>query len=267
MKYYEIEWTPEKIKTFWSQYENFPGKENLSFARQRGESLLAWIIRHIGIESLQKDVLDYGCGAGYLLDILSRRHIQCWGVDLSPGSIDVAKERLADVPFVKGLDLISESSKCNFAGNAFQVIFLLETIEHVSIELWKPLAAELMRLLKPGGFIVVTTPYNENLSKSTLSCSQCGCRFHRVQHVHSFDISILSERLQDEQFEIEKISNAMLLPDWNIWLRSKPPKRGWQLKCPDCQQVVIRPRATIIEKIQKWKEELFHLVCIARKPL
>jgi len=66
-----------------------------------------------------------------------------------------------------------------------------EVIEHIA-ELDTALA-EAARVLAPGGRLVVTVPYRETLQY--LACPECGARFERNGHVHTFDEDGLASHL------------------------------------------------------------------------
>lgn len=59
---------------------------------------------------------------------------------------------------------------------------------------------ESFRLIAPGGFIAITTPNNEDLNESTLLCPDCGCVFHRWQHVRSWTPKSLLSAMENNAF-------------------------------------------------------------------
>lgn len=55
-----------------------------------GEDLLKWLERR-GLKPARS--LDLGCGTGILCGMLRQAGIDAWGMDLSPGMIDIARQR------------------------------------------------------------------------------------------------------------------------------------------------------------------------------
>jgi hypothetical protein len=59
---------------------------------------------------------------------------------------------------------------------------------------------ETNRTLKQGGFIVITTPNNENMEENKTMCPECGCVFHRWQHQRTFSAKSLELVLRNYGF-------------------------------------------------------------------
>ncbi|MDQ3979810.1 MAG: class I SAM-dependent methyltransferase, partial [Actinomycetota bacterium] len=56
------------------------------------------------------------------------------------------------------------------------------------------------RILRPGGALIVTTPNDEQLAQAESICPDCGCIFHPVQHVRSWDKDSLSRKMREFGF-------------------------------------------------------------------
>jgi 2-polyprenyl-3-methyl-5-hydroxy-6-metoxy-1,4-benzoquinol methylase len=101
-----------------------------------------------------KNILDLGCGLGYMTYALNKEGYLCTGVDLSDTAIKVAKKNFGEENFVSG-----DIAKLNF-NKKFDLIVCLELIEHIE----KPF--EFLELLKkhlePNGKILITTPLIED---------------------------------------------------------------------------------------------------------
>lgn len=101
-------------------------------------------------------ILDYGCGAGIVLEIMSEINPKCFyiGVDISQEIIKLDKKRLPQFKFLK----INEEKKLPFKDNFFDFVISTDVIEHIYNTPF--LFGELSRILKPGGKILLTTPYH-----------------------------------------------------------------------------------------------------------
>jgi len=117
--------------------------------------------------------------------------IHCEGVDFSSDSVQEANRKLAGNPFFHGAAQV-HGIPTHLEANSYDVVFCLETVEHILRDELRPAIQEMHRVLRPGGFLVVTTPNDENLSASHTMCPECGAVFHMMQHVNSWNISSLS---------------------------------------------------------------------------
>ena len=110
----------------------------------------------IGDDINQGDkILDYGCGNGRLLNLLSTKikSSQYVGVDVSQKLIDIAKIKYPNYIFKK----ISGSQKLPYPDNNFNLVYSIAVFHHLPSEmLRKEIAEELYRVTKPGGRIIIT---------------------------------------------------------------------------------------------------------------
>ncbi len=102
-------------------------------------------------------VLDFGCGSGGMLRRIADRSEACFGVDVDPVRLANARRLTrADVrPIVPGRPLPFDDAQ-------FDTVLLVEVIEHVPDE--RTVLAELSRVLRPGGRLLVTTPHRGPLT-------------------------------------------------------------------------------------------------------
>ncbi len=126
-------------------------------------------------------------------------------------------------------------------------IILMETIEHFFTERIITLMAETHRVLKPGGFIYVTTPNNENLKAKYVACPKCGCSFHPVQHMQSFDASELTAIMHTAGFKKQSCKPVIYLPDWRVYLSQAQSKLS--ILCPACSVSFVAPQSGIVNRI------------------
>ena len=133
---------------------------------------------HFGAQVVAgKEVLDASCGTGYGLEILSEAGATAvTGVDISAEAIASAESR-----FGKYAAALVEADlrELPFEDDSFDVIVSFETIEH--IEEPQRALAELRRVLRPDGVLVVSSPNPE---------AYVG---HNEHHVHEFRPAALRE--------------------------------------------------------------------------
>jgi ubiquinone/menaquinone biosynthesis C-methylase UbiE len=96
-------------------------------------------------------ILDVGCGSGPLFAELRDRGAIVTGIDKSAGMLDQARRRLGD-----GADLqVAElGSPLPFPDGTFDDVTASLVLHY--LEDWGPALAELRRVLKPGGRLIVS---------------------------------------------------------------------------------------------------------------
>lgn len=94
-------------------------------------------------------ILDVGCGYGTLIQRLEGSGHDCYGVEPDPAAVRVAQEHGLNVK--KG---VAESIP--YPGGHFDVVILTEVIEHLRRP--EKAVAEVNRVLKKGGLVIITTP-------------------------------------------------------------------------------------------------------------
>jgi SAM-dependent methyltransferase len=115
----------------------------------RTRAILAYLDRFLGPGEGRR-VLDIGCGAGNMAHHLAH-YGSVVGLDNNPRPLAVARERGLDVREGLAQDLPFEDEE-------FDVVALLDTVEHVPDEHEMPVFRECHRVLRPGGKLLVTVP-------------------------------------------------------------------------------------------------------------
>lgn len=189
---HDVKWTDEKVKRFWDFYNNYPAFEHLWFSKAVGKGIIRFVESHFKING---DVLDYGIGKGHFAAyLLENSNIKFNACDFSAETVNNINKQFQGKENFKGCFLV-QGFPSSFQDNQFDVVFLIEAIEHFTDDYLKPTIAEAYRILKPGGRLVVTTPNNEILEQQHVICPDCGGVFHRVQHVRSFNSNTLESEM------------------------------------------------------------------------
>ena len=120
-------------------------------------------------------ILDAGAGDGSLLHAIRTQNanIDAIGIDLAPKHADVLYGNIANM---------------SFPNESFDTIFSTEVLEHLSPVDTSRALMQMERVLKPGGHLILTTPFNEVLSENQVSCPHCQQQFHRWGHQQSFNV-------------------------------------------------------------------------------
>lgn len=100
-----------------------------------------------------KNCLDVGCGTGYGCMMLSQKANRVTGIDFAPDAIRYAKKNYHrdNIGY-----LVMNGEAIGFKDESFAVITAIQVIEHLRPE---PFLAETVRLLHPGGTLLVATPH------------------------------------------------------------------------------------------------------------
>jgi SAM-dependent methyltransferase len=139
-------------------------------------------------------VCDVGIGDGYLLDRLEDLGLECVGVDISDYLVRFHRRRLAEGGR-KTQVICSNIADLRKGGSGFRAVFCLDLLEHLSAADYQQALVNIHVMLRPGGVLVGSVPYRENLQSSMVCCPACGHVFHRVGHQQSFDSQKLAETL------------------------------------------------------------------------
>lgn len=101
-------------------------------------------------------ILDFGCGKGHILSELGKLNptANLVGLDVSESALKVAHERLPGVQFY----YIEDGGTFPLDDTSVDFIFTSEVIEHVYDT--ENAFRELARVLRPGGTLLLTTPYH-----------------------------------------------------------------------------------------------------------
>lgn len=113
------------------------------------------IVRYASAASLVKDkvVLDIASGSGYGTKIIAEQAKKVFGVDVSEESVAYSNEYFG----AKNIEyLVGDAEKIPLDNESVDVVVSFETIEHIKD--YENFLAEIKRVLKPDGLLVLSTP-------------------------------------------------------------------------------------------------------------
>lgn len=105
---------------------------------------------------------DLGCGRGEWLELMSEQGLTPFGVDLDAGMLQACEER--GLPATQGdavAYLKTLESESQVVVSAFHVV------EHITFEQLQTVVSEALRVLRPGGLLILETPNPENIAVAT----------------------------------------------------------------------------------------------------
>jgi ubiquinone/menaquinone biosynthesis C-methylase UbiE len=196
----EITWSPEQIARFWDYQSQRSSADGNYFSFARGAQIAKRTLGRIAPRRSPR-ILDLGCGTGHFLKHLSeaRSDMLLYGIDFSPESIRIAQE--ACQSHIPSQHLVSiEGYPSPLQDASFDAVYSIEVVEHLSDIMLDSMVNEAHRLLKHGGYLVVTTPNDENLEMWHTCCPNCNSTFHIWQHVRSWTTRSLSQFMSTHGF-------------------------------------------------------------------
>lgn len=156
------------------------------------------VMRALEVLPAGSHVLDAGCGTGGMLS-----RIRSQRPDLDTQGVDAA-ERAVWHCQARGLREVTlhEVEALPFADDTFDAVLSLDVLYHAQVDERRALA-EMRRVLRPGGLLVMNLPAFECL-RGSHDAAVCGVRRYRLCHV---------QRL----LELHSM-NIVMSHHWNAWM-------------------------------------------------
>lgn len=154
-----------------------------------------------------RTMLNVGSGDGYLERLANRRNWTVVSVD-------------PDIDTVQRLKTLGLDARCGtieslpVESQSLDVVICTEVFEHLSSESLESGLEEIRRVLNPGGLLIGTVPYRENLAENEVFCPDCKKRFHRWGHLQTFDEGAM-QAVISRYLHVRKIK-PVYLPAWHI---------------------------------------------------
>ncbi len=140
-------------------------------------------------------LLDVGCGGGRFLKRMKKRGWQVEGVDFDAQAAQKVSTRYGIKTHIGDL------AQCALPANSFNAITMSQSIEHV----YDPTATlrECLRILKPDGLLVMTTPNVNSLGAAEFGAFWRG--WEAPRHLHLFSVPSLQRLTQHSGFAVLEV--------------------------------------------------------------
>lgn len=161
-------------------------------------------------------VLDVGCGRGVTLAALAEAGFETWG-------FEVSAEAVQGVNPPSQIRVAESLAEAGFPDQFFDEIIIWHVLEHVPDP--RVMAAELHRLLRAGGVLIVAVP---NFSSWQARFSGAAW-FHLdpPRHLFHFPLPALKQLLQEAGFRIRSEHHFSLRQNPFGWIQSVQNLCGW----------------------------------------
>jgi len=168
--------------------------------RERHKQIRRIQVSRILLDPQEGDaILDIGCGEGFFGSQVGGPTRLYVGLDTEPESLLDAKSRIKSS---ESFFVVSTIRNIPFPPNSFDKIACLEVLEHLSEKTLRQGVAEIKRVLKPGGSLIVSVPYREVIVSTR--CIHCSEITPLYGHLRSMDERTVSELLTSSFRFIEK---------------------------------------------------------------
>lgn len=174
-----------------------------------GEKLVTLLVGLAAERGEALSICDLGCGNGYLADRLGRAGHQVFGVDASERQLKIARQHYATarVRFQAGLvgDELADSLS---QAAPFDLVISSDVLEH----LYRPraLVETASRILRPGGSLIVGTPYYGYAKNLAIGLLGKWDQHHGVHwdggHVKFFSVRTLAALMESSGFAVDKFA-------------------------------------------------------------
>jgi SAM-dependent methyltransferase len=157
-------------------------------------------------------VLDIGCGFGFFLREMKNRGWQAEGVEISPAGSRYTRDMLNVPVHARPLE------ELELADDVFDVVTLFYVIEHVPDPI--KLLAEVNRILKPGGLVLLRWPHSTPIVKLLGRLSGKLDLYHTPYHLYDFSPATMNALLRRTGFHrIETVIGGF----------TKPPQAAYRI--------------------------------------
>jgi SAM-dependent methyltransferase len=178
-------------------WRHFQGEGRDSFASSRPRLRYLAKRTHQWLGKRHGRVLNIGVGDGFFESQVIAAGHEVYSIDPDPEAIAIVSENGA-----KGF--VGTIANMPFESQSFDVAAASEVLEHLSTSQRASGLAEIARVLRPGGLLIGTVPYNEDLKLGETVCPCCGAIFHRWGHQASFTLDSMRTELQ-AHFDVSEI--------------------------------------------------------------
>lgn len=157
----------QQLQTFADELPHIPNASYLGFEDEfrgsredikRRVAVYVPKLREAGAGMQSFPILDLGCGRGELLEVLRSEGLVASGVDSNAAAVELCRALNLDVKVGDAFAVLGGISDGSLGG-----LSALHVVEHLPFELVVKLLDEALRVLRPGGILILETPNPKNV--------------------------------------------------------------------------------------------------------
>lgn len=139
------------------------GASNHDFYARR-DRVQEFLLKHM---KAGQRALDVGCGTGPMVQFICEHGLHYSGVDVAKGMLDSIEKQFGRSPCWKNMDLrIGTSEKIPYESNSFDYYIGMGLLEY--LDDMEPSLKEMERVLKPGGYAILTMPNIQSINRTII---------------------------------------------------------------------------------------------------
>jgi 2-polyprenyl-6-hydroxyphenyl methylase/3-demethylubiquinone-9 3-methyltransferase len=158
-------------------------------------------------------LLDIGCGGGFLTEEYARLGCRVSGIDVSPKSIATARSHAQKSNL--SIDYqIGSAKNLEFGADDFDIVSCCDVLEHILD--WEEVIKEVARVLKSGGLFLFDTINRTDKSRATMIFGLQEWSFSKLfpADTHIWEMFItpeeLTQALFDQGIQVKEFSGGMI---------------------------------------------------------
>lgn len=173
---------------------------NEEFHSRRIEITIDMVREAISMQDQISQILDLGCGQGHITEKIRRalKDVELSGLDYSISAIEYAHEHFPEIDFAVG-----DAYESPYATGFFDVVVCNNLWEHVPDPL--VLLSRIKRVIKPGGYLVVSTPSRYRIGNLIRILLGKPVVFMSRHHVTEYTVGQVKEQLRYGGFEVKRV--------------------------------------------------------------
>jgi 2-polyprenyl-3-methyl-5-hydroxy-6-metoxy-1,4-benzoquinol methylase len=203
-KGFKIFLSPDKIASSdeYADSDPYAVEQNIvnEFHRRRIELTIDLTREAVSLVQGTPQILDLGCGQGHITEKMRQalNSADLTGLDYSISAIEYAHEHFPEIDFAVG-----DAYDSPYAKDFFDVVVCNNLWEHVPDPLF--LLSKIRGILKPGGYIIISTPSRYRLLNLVRILRGKPVSFISRHHVTEYTVGQVVEQLEYGGFQVRKI--------------------------------------------------------------
>ena len=192
-----------EVRKNWGDPHLVPGPMNGAV----GQGLAEVLLRVIQAQPDVTTVCDLGSGTGYLASRLGSLRYRVTGIDASDRLLAVANQHFASdrVTFRRGI-IGEDFLEALAPAGGFDLVVSSDVVEHLFHP--KSLVESAFKIARPGGYLVLGTPYHGYLKNLAITVLDKWDAHHGVHwdggHIKFFSVRTLGQLVQSAGYTIER---------------------------------------------------------------